>query len=242
MRLTFTIAFREFRAYRRTCFAHGLATAYLVLTGTLWVYALHTHEGGALSPVALWAQLHATLLPLFAIFATLRTFAAERSQGTLDGLLTTGAPLDEIIAGKYLAALVLTLGTLALSALGPFLILPNVVSGAGAEMSAPALLAGFSMLALQAVMWTSLGIFLSTLLRSQALVAAAALLLAGAVPYGLRFLNVAFLSPLVHPHHVAADATLGVFSLFPIVCYAALTPALLFMSARACDFYFYRTR
>jgi len=91
-------------------------------------------------------------------------------------------------------------------------------------------------------LWVALGIFLSVLLRSQAFIVAAALLLVGALPYALRFFNVAALSPLVYPHHVALDATHGTFSLFPIVCYAALTPALLFLSARALDFHHFKTR
>ena len=242
MRMTLHIALREHNANRRAGFAHGLAAAYLALSGTLWVYALHTGDGGALPPGALWAGTHARLLPVFAIFATLRTFAVERAQGTLDALLVSPAPAGSIVLGKFFAAFSLPLGTLALSMLGPLTILPCVASCPGAETSALALFAGFVLLVLQAALWTALGIFLSVLLRSQALVAAAALLLAGALPLGLRFFDAALASPLARPHIAAFDAVYGVFSLYHFACFAAPVPALLFMAARALDFHHYRTR
>ena len=242
MRMTRPIASRELLSFRRTGFGPFLATAYLILTGTLWVYALHTHEGEVITPLALWVQLHATLLPLLAMFATLRTFAAERAQGTLEVLQASPAPSSGIVMGKYFAALVVTWGILALAALGPFMMLPNVVAGAGAEVSFIALLAGFLMLALQAAFWTALGILLSVVLRSQALVATSALLLAGVLPHGLRFFNVALLFPLVHPQPVALDAMDGVLSFFPVACYAAPTPALLFVAARVFDLHLFKTR
>lgn len=242
MRLTRHIAAVEYAGWCRAGFAQALAAAYLALSGTLWVYALHTNEGGALSPAALWVNLHAVLLPVFAVFATLRTFAVERTQGTLESLLASPAPAGSIVLGKYLASLALVLGTLALASLGPLAVLPNVVSGHGAEISVAALFAGGVMLALQSALWTALGVFFSVLLRSQALVAMAALLLAGALPYALRFLGAALMFPLVRPHIVALDAAHGAFSLYPVACYAALAPALLFMSARALDFFHYRSR
>ena len=242
MRLTCHIALRERGANGRSGFAHGLAAAYLALFGTLWVYALHTGEGGALPPGALWAGTHARLLPVLAVFATLRTFSAERAQGTLDALLVSPVPAGSVVLGKFFAAYLIPLGTLALSALGPLVLLPGVASCPGAETSAAALLAGFAALALQAALWTALGIFLSVLLRSQALAAAAALLLAGALPLGLRFFDAALVSPLARPHIAAFDAVYGVFSLYHFACYAAPVPALLFMAARALDFHHYRTR
>lgn len=242
MSLIRLIASREFRSYCRTCFAHCLAIAYLVLTGTLWIYSLYAHEGEVLSPTALWAQLHASCLPLLAIFSTLKSFSVERSQGTLDNLLTSPAPVADVVAGKYAAALMLTLGILALSALGPLVVLPNVVSSTSAETSVLSLLAGVIVLALQAALWTALGIFLSILCRSQALTAAIALMLAGAIPFALRFFTVGYMMPLVYPHYIALDATHGTFALFPIVCYVALTPMFLFLGARALDFHYFRTR
>jgi len=242
MRLTLIIALREHAANCRAGFAHGLAAAYLALSGTLWVHALRVNEGGALSPGALWAETHAQLLPVFAVFATLRTFATERANGTLESLLVSPVPAGSIVLGKFFAALSLSLGTLALSTLGPLVILPNMASCPGAETSAAALFAGFAVLALQTALWTALGMLLSVLLRSQALVAAAALLLAGALPHALRFFHAPLLATLARPHIAALDAVHGVFSLFHIACCAAPVPALLFMAARALDFHHYRTR
>jgi len=242
MFVTLHIALREHAANLRSGFAHGLAAAHLALSGTLWVHALRANEGGALSPGALWVEAHAQLLPVFAVFATLRTFAAERADGTLDALLASPAPAGSIVLGKYLAPLALVLGTLALSAAGPLVLLPNIAPGLGAETSAAALLAGFAVLALQAALWTALGVLLAVLLRSQALAAAAALLLAVALPHGLRFFDAPLLATLARPHIAALDAVHGVFSLFHPVCCAAFAAALLFTAARVLDFHHYRTR
>ncbi|MCL1887708.1 MAG: ABC transporter permease subunit [Kiritimatiellaeota bacterium] len=235
------IASRELRGHRAGGFAHALAAGYLFLTGALWLRALHAQEG-TLASAALWAQLHASCLPLLAVCATARSFAAERQQGTFDLLMTTPVPHADIVAAKWLAAYALTLWTLLLAALAPVVALPVVATGAAAETSLPALAAGFAALALQAALWTAAGIFIATLFRSQVFVAMAGLLFTVALPFGLRFFELAPLMPLASPDVVAVDAACGVFSLFPAVCYATLAPTLLFFAARALDLHFYRIR
>lgn len=236
------VAMREWRSYRAVYFAHFLAIAYLILTGTFWVHSLYANEGGFVTPVALWARMHGALLPLLCVFATLRTFATERSQGTLDALMTAPVPHQDIVTGKFLAAFLLTLSILAVSALAPALILPAAATGPAAEISAFALAAALVMLLLQAATWTALGLLLSVIFRSQALIAAAALLLAGVLPISLRALPAAYLAPLIFPERIAMQAADGTFNLYTPVCYLALTPLLLFLSARVLDFHYYKNR
>ncbi|MGB0414588.1 MAG: ABC transporter permease [Coraliomargarita sp.] len=100
---------------------------------------------------------------------TMKSIAGERSSGTLDTLMTTPASRVSIIlskfAGAYLFYVALWVGTLTF----PFIMLQAFphVAGADALLAAEAVLGGLSFIALSGILFISVGIFASTITRSQ---------------------------------------------------------------------------
>lgn len=110
-------------------------------------------------------------LPVFFLvpLLTMRSIAEERRQGTLETLLTTSAGPVSIVAAKYLAAylfyMLLWLLTLAFP-----LITQSIVPSAALEgklLDRASIAGGLSFIALSGVLFVAVGIFSSSLTRSQ---------------------------------------------------------------------------
>jgi len=110
-------------------------------------------------------------LPTFFVvpLLTMRSIAGERNRGTLDTLLTTPASRASIVfskfAGAYLFYMVLWIGTLGfpLIALKAF---PHVINAA-ALFKAEAIIGSLSFIAVSGILFISIGIFSSSITRSQ---------------------------------------------------------------------------
>src|SRR2546425_5210414 len=104
-----------------------LAAVFLLLTGYFFYseLALFVLVGGANQTRGLWrfVFLDFRLVALLVVpLLTMRLFAEERKQGTLELLWTFPVRDGEVLAGKVLAALALYLGMLAATAIGPALL------------------------------------------------------------------------------------------------------------------------
>lgn len=104
MRNVLAIARRELGAYFDSPLAYVVVPIYVVLVGgfALWfddVFALGTVT---LRGVFFWSGV---FLLLFAPAVTMRLFAEERRSGSLELLVTLPIREEELVAGKYLAAL-----------------------------------------------------------------------------------------------------------------------------------------
>lgn len=114
MRVAWSIAKREIRAFFLSPIAYVVLTAWLLWSGLTyyWLaqfYATQFSSGGTDSPLSAFfggTMLFYVPLLVFVPALTMRLIAEERRSGTLEALLT--APVGEVplIVGKYLAALV----------------------------------------------------------------------------------------------------------------------------------------
>src|SRR5439155_1186877 len=107
--------------------AWALTAVFLLLTGYFFYsdLALFVLVGGANQTRGLWrfVFLDFRLVALLVVpLLTMRLFAEERKQGTLELLWTFPVRDGEVLAGKVLAALALYLGMLAATAIGPALL------------------------------------------------------------------------------------------------------------------------
>lgn len=110
-------------------------------------------------------------LPVFFLvpLLTMRSLAEERRQGTLETLLTTPAGPVAIVFSKFFAAYLFYLLVWALTLVFPF-ITQSVAPGAALEgrLLEPApLIGGISFIALSGFLFVAVGIFSSSLMRSQ---------------------------------------------------------------------------
>ncbi len=104
-----------------------LGAVFLLLTGYFFYsdLALFVLVGGASQTRGLWRYvfLDDRLVALLVVpLLTMRLFAEERKQGSLELLWTFPVRDGEVLAGKFLAALVVYLGMLAATAIGPALL------------------------------------------------------------------------------------------------------------------------
>jgi ABC-2 type transport system permease protein len=177
------IAGRELRSIFSTPISYGLLTTYSVITGffffaalqdfwraEMWANAQHAQAAlermnlnqGLIKP---WADTLAVIYVFLIPLLTMRTFAEERSNGTMELLLTSPISASELVAGKYLAVLGL---------LGVLTLINSVYPAMLFLYGDPELLQTISALLalfLYGAAMGALGCFVSSLTRSQALAA-----------------------------------------------------------------------
>ncbi len=167
---------KELVLYFTSLLFYALASVFLVLSGYLFYTNLdfYVRFGGMNLVLGLWQyqfhdmrQLLLVLVPLL----TMRLFAEERRLGTLELLWTYPLRDVEIIAGKFLACLIVLLATLL-----PTLAYPIILDRFQPVSWGP-LFAGYLGLVLLAAAFAACGLFLSALTDSQ--------LVAGASAYGV---------------------------------------------------------
>jgi len=169
---------KELRLYFTSLFFYVLASVFLFLCG----YRFYTNlgffvlQGGMNARLGLWQyeilDIEQALLALIPLL-TMRLFAEERKLGTLELLWTYPVRDGEIIAGKFLACLVVVAALLAATVVYPLLL------GAVYPIDVGPLLAGYLGLFLLAAAFVTCGLFVSALTDSQ--------LVAGAATYGVLF-------------------------------------------------------
>lgn len=118
------------------------------------------------------------LVPLL----TMRSLAEERRQGTLETLLTTPAGAPAVVISKFLAAYLFYLLLWALTLAFPFIALETagVAALAPVLVNPTPLIGGLAFVAISGFLFISIGIFTSSLTRSQ--------LVAGMLSFSLLFL------------------------------------------------------
>jgi ABC-2 type transport system permease protein len=170
------IARKELELYFTSFLFYGLASVFLVLAG----YFFYTNlgffvlMGGMNLTRGLWQyqvlDLQRLLLVLVPLL-TMRLFAEERKLGTLELLWTYPVRDLEIIAGKFLACLLVVLAMIAATAVQPAMLAVLY------PVSPGPLVAGYLGLGLLAAAFVACGLFVSALTESQ--------LVAGAATYGV---------------------------------------------------------
>ncbi len=113
MRAAWTIAKREVRSYFTSPIAYVLLVAWILVTGLSFYTLVHWFAGrpatgGSDNPLTLFfggTVLFWLPLLVFAPIMTMRLFAAERSSGTLEPLMTVPIREVSIVAGKLAAAM-----------------------------------------------------------------------------------------------------------------------------------------
>lgn len=196
MRHAGAIAAREIRSLFSTPVAYVLLAGYLVLAGYFFfvglLYFLNNLQlVQAVQRFDLLEQLNLNeqvISPSFGSFSvillflvpllTMRSFAEERAQGTLELLLTSPLTIWEIVVGKYVAALAMIGVLVGLSALYPALLF--WYGDPGPEV--PQTVAGLIGLFCFGASLAALGCFASALTRNQ-IVAAVVALIVGLLLY-----------------------------------------------------------
>jgi ABC-2 type transport system permease protein len=248
MRPTLTLFRREFTAYFLSPIAYVVLIVFLLATGYLFVLTLNqlTETGpiGVEWPMQLFLGNGFFWVAFVVIPAvlTMRSFAEERGSGTLEILLT--APLRDwqVVLAKYAACfafyVVLWLPTLVYV---PVLI--NSLGSGGARIDPAPVWTSYLGLALAGAMFLAIGLFVSSLVRSQLVALLVTLVVC------LVFIVAAFLRPYMDtsgtayrlvfffsvPLHFSRDFTRGQIDTRHLVLYASVALFFLFMTVRSLE-------
>ena len=218
----------------------SLAVAgFVALSAAFFTAALMHGDGGTTPVAALWAVAAVPFLPVLAAMLTMRLISDERASGRLDLVLTAPVLERDVVLGKYLGALVLTLGAVALYLAVPLLVLPACAPALRGALSVWTFLPAALALLLQSVLWCAVGLLASACFRHAAAAAFASLILMLAIPHAaFRAATVwmpvlrARLASMPFESHIVDLAT-GLVPLATLAFYGVLACFALFAATKA---------
>jgi ABC-2 type transport system permease protein len=175
-----TIAWRDFRASLLQPATYYFLAGFLAIAGLLFAQRLLAFsdisevarersqsnpavleglslDAAVVAPLLGWLLL---LLMVVVPLLTMKTFAGEEREGTLELLLTSPVSPTQLVLGKFFGALGLVIASLALTCWFPIVLL--II----AEPDAGPLLAAYAGLLLGAIVFTAVGVFTSALTDS----------------------------------------------------------------------------
>ncbi len=264
MRATLSLIRREFSAYFLSPIAYVVLTVFLVVMGVMFLRTLDelTADGprgvefpmqmmlglgdfqslpGVLSFLAFWLVM-LIVPPLL----TMRLFAEERSSGTLEMLLTSPLRDWQIVFGKFAACL----GFYVVLWLPTLLYLPVLLAPNSDELATPvdsmSFLTTYVGVLLVGAMFISIGLFISSLWKSQMAAALTSLFVSLVfIAAGLWLNEQAVLdttSPLylslsyfTVPLHFERNFTRGLIDTRQLVLYLSVTLFCLFLTVRSLE-------
>lgn len=153
-----TIYSKELKSYFNSPIAYIVIIVFLAIAGWFFTNTLFQ------SSIATMRGLFDMVPFIFLFFIpaiTMRSFSEEKKQGTIELLLTKPVTEMELVMGKFLAALMLTILTLL-----PTLIYLMVVASLGSIDFGP-VIGGYLGLILMAGVYIAIGIFASSLTENQ---------------------------------------------------------------------------
>ncbi len=171
MKHFFSLLHHELRALLIAPSTYAAGVLFLVLMGWIYwkillQYSLEPQEG---LPASMFFQLF--WLPVFFVvpLLTMKSVAEERRTGTLETLMTTPVTALEVIASKFFAAYLFYCFLWLLTLGFPWLVSLSLDSPATGShlMDRGALLGGYSFVAVSGLLFIAVGIFSSSLTRSQ---------------------------------------------------------------------------
>ncbi|MFL5393735.1 MAG: ABC transporter permease [Myxococcales bacterium] len=187
MKNAIAIAKKELNIYFATPIAYVMFTLFVVIGSYFFLRLLGAYEQASLMYMrfqggemanrlnfqdAIFRNLFGNLgvILIFIIpFLTMRLVAEEKRQKTMELLYTTPVTPGQIVWGKYLAAILILVCTLALTLLYPLLVQLVARDQSGVEWRSVFL--GYLGLFLLGAAYTALGLFISSLTESQVVAA-----------------------------------------------------------------------
>ena len=236
---TLFVARRELAGYFATPVAYVFIVIFLALVSALTFFMGGFFDRGQ-ADLSAFFQFHAWVYMLLIPAITMRMWAEERRSGTIELLMTLPLSLSQMVLGRYLAAVVFTAISLALTF--PLWITVNYLG----EPDNGAILAGYLGSLLMASGFLAVGAFISALTKNQVVAfvmtaAACFVLIASGAPIVLSFFAgwapkamVDFIASLSFLAHFT-DISKGVLDLRDVVYFLSLIAAFLFANAVAVE-------
>ncbi|HVZ64758.1 MAG TPA: ABC transporter permease [Lacunisphaera sp.] len=166
MRHYFTIVAQEIRSLMYSASTYIAAVLFLLVMGFIFTNLLdvYTKAPQESPPAVLFFQLYWFPVLFMVPLLTMKTFAAERRQGTLETLLTSPVTTSEVVLGKFTASYLFYL-LLWGSTLG-FHYLLHLYARDARYLDAGPLVGGYLFIAVSGLLFIAVGVFSSAMTRS----------------------------------------------------------------------------
>lgn len=166
-----TLFFQELRTHLYSPATYAAAVLFMLLMGVIYVLLLSEAAQAPNTRTVPEDFFQLFFIPVWFMvpMLTMRSFAEERRLGTLETLLTTPVSTFEIVLSKFLSAYTLFFLLWALTLLFPLAVAtvsPPAIA-AGQLQNFSTLLGGYAFIAVSGILYTAVGIFTSSLTRSQ---------------------------------------------------------------------------
>ncbi len=163
------------------------AVLFLMLMGFIFAGVLESYSATVqeTSPAGVFFQLFWIPVLFMVPLLTMKCLAEERRLGTLETLLTTPVTTAEVVLGKYAAAYTLYTGLWA--ATGGFFWILQKFARETRFIDPGSLLGGYLFVAISGLLFVAIGVFASSLSRSQAVAGIMSFTLLFATIIGLRY-------------------------------------------------------
>lgn len=153
-----TIYLKELKSYFNSPVAYIVMIVFLAIVGWFFTSSLFTNN---VSSMRAMFDIVPFVFLFFIPAITMRSFSEEKKQGTIELLLTKPVTDTELVVGKFLSALMLTLITL-LPTLVYFIVMLFIGS-----MDIGSSIGGYLGLVLLSAVYIGIGIFMSSLTENQ---------------------------------------------------------------------------
>jgi ABC-2 type transport system permease protein len=208
MRHYFTILSQEIRSLLYSASTYIAAVLFLLVMGFIFTNLLdvYTKAPQESPPAVMFFQIYWFPVLFMVPLLTMKAFAAERRQGTLETLLTSPVSTAEVVLGKFTAAYIFYL-LLWGSTLGFHYIL-QVYARDVRYLDPGPLVGGYLFIAVSGLLFIAIGIFASALTRSHEVAGILCCSMLIGIILGLSYLaDLPVLNQeALHPAKVALDA------------------------------------
>lgn len=179
----FHLLFHEIRMLWISSATYVASVLFLILMAFIYILCIYLTSIEVQDELVSQLFFQSFFWPVFFMvpLLTMRSIAEERRLGTLETLMTTPATAFQIVLSKFLAIYLFYIGMWALTLTFPYIVeyvSPGIAVDGRLQDSA-SLLGGYSFVALSGTLFIALGLFTSSLTRSQ--------LVAGMLCFSLLF-------------------------------------------------------
>jgi len=229
---------REVRTFRRSFIGYLPIALFLSVVGWSFVMLLRKSDGGVLQIQTIWGMAVSPWVSVLCSVLTMRLFAEERSTGMIDLLLSVPVREREIVLGKFLAALTMTLLAVTTSLVTPLVVLPWIAPALKSALHPVAFILTWFILMLQSSLWCAVGTMVSVCFRNQTLASVISILVCGGIPLSFYAVILAWMPevrlnaawmPLITNVY---DFSTGLVSSFALSGYVVLTVLCLFICSK----------
>ena len=229
-------AFTRLSRQMTTVFA---VMVFLSLAGAFFADGLFAAEGTAVSLPSIWALSVVRALPLLASLIAMRLWSDDGAAERAECDLVVPVPERVFAQGRFVAAYLAVLGTIALSLAVPLLILPDSSTVLDAQLKVVRFIPAFAVLAVLAMPLTAAASMCGSFFRNAIPAAVASVALTYVVPFAVYRAMLAW-SPAVRMKFAEspvvariADAADGFLSFGFVVVSVAFTIFALFAASKA---------